>query len=121
MNRRSVGIGGWVYGLALLVVLIILSVMAHSAAYFPIDLTITRAFQAQQSAALDTVALAIDWLGYVPQIAILMVVFGLGLILTGNRWEGVVLWVGGLLEAAVDGSIKLLVRRPRPEGLGLHI
>jgi undecaprenyl-diphosphatase len=33
----------------------------------------------------------------------------------------VVLWVSGLLEAAVDGSIKLLVRRPRPVGLGLHI
>jgi len=96
--------------------------MAHAAHYFPIDLAITQAVQKLQSPGLDAVTLVLDWPGYLPQVAIILVVVGVGLFAIGYRWEAVVFWLANLLEAAVDGLIKILVRRPRPEeGLGVHI
>ena len=41
MNRQTTAILGWVYVLAAVVALVILSVMAHAAHYFPIDLAIS--------------------------------------------------------------------------------
>ena len=110
------------YGLAAVAVLIVLSFMAHSTPYFPIDLAISQAVQKLQSPALDAAALVIDWPGYVPQVAIILVLAGVGLFAIGYRWEAVVFWLANLREAAVDGLIKIVVRRPRPEeGLGVHI
>jgi undecaprenyl-diphosphatase len=111
-----------VYVVAAVVVLVVLSVMAHATAYFPIDLAITKAVQSFQSPALDAAAMVIDWPGYVPQVAIILVVVGIGLFAMGYKWEAVVFWAANLLEGAVDGLIKIIVRRPRPEdNLGIHI
>jgi amino acid transporter len=124
--ERLVTLDILIYGLSLglefvaLVAVIVLSVMARSTPYFPIDLSMTQAFQKLQSPGLDAAALAVDFLGYVPQIIIIMAVVAIGLFAVGRRWVAVMVLVAGGLEGAVDGAIKLLVRRPRPEGLGIH-
>jgi hypothetical protein len=58
-----------------LVLFVALAVLSHSAAYFPVDLAITRGFQNFDSPWMETLMRAVSWAGYNPQ-AILIVAAG---------------------------------------------
>jgi len=113
----------WVVGIGVataLVLVVGLGVAAHSAPYLPIDLAVTKTMQSWQSPALDAFALAIDWLGYVPQIVILAGLSGVLLWVAGKRWEGVLLLAALGAEGSIAAIIKLIVQRPRPDVPGVR-
>jgi membrane-associated phospholipid phosphatase len=111
----------WVLSALAVLLIAALSVLAARTNYFPFELNFSLAVQQLQSPLLDRASLIIDWFGYVPQMPILTVVLGLIFFVARYRWEGVVTVLALLVEATIDGTIKILVRRPRPEAPGLHI
>jgi membrane-associated phospholipid phosphatase len=121
MTKRATDRVAVIGGLVGLAGLVALAVLAHSAAYFPIDLSVTQALQRLQSPLLDRLALSLDWLGYAPQIMIILGLVCLGLFVAGQRWEAIVMILAGGFEAGVATVVKLLVQRPRPEVSGVHV
>ena len=59
------------YVLGASVVFIALAIIAHTVAYFPIDLTITHAVQSYHGAAFGQLMYGISWLGFIPQVDVL--------------------------------------------------
>ncbi len=94
-------------------VFVVLAVIAHTVAYFPIDLTITHALQSYPGQSIDRLMHAVSWLGFFPQVAILSAVVILALFLSGLRWEAVAT-LFATLSGAVGAVVKLVVLRPRP-------
>ena len=76
-----------IYVLSASAVFVVLAVVAHTVAYFPIDLTVTRAVQSYHGAAFDRLMYAVSWIGFMPQVNILGGVVVLLMFLTGLRWE----------------------------------
>jgi membrane-associated phospholipid phosphatase len=101
------------YVLIASVVFVALAVVAHSVAYFPIDLTITRALQAYHGSAFGGLMYGLSWLGFMPQVDVLAVLAIAALFIAGLRWESVVaLFSAG--SVGVGTLVKLVVYRPRP-------
>lgn len=125
-NPPAAGRGGlnpalWVYFVVAALSLAALSFMALSAAYFPWDLSLTEAMQAESSPTLDAVALAIDWPGYLPQIAILALVAAIGLYAVGRHRAAVLIVLTLVIESPAVTLVKFLVRRARPSVPGIHV
>jgi undecaprenyl-diphosphatase len=108
------------YVLAAAVAFVTLAVVAHTVAYFPIDLTITRALQAYHGVWFARLMFWVSWIGFMPQVqALVLSVAGL-LFVFGLRWEALVTLFaacGALLGAVV----KLVVYRPRPSANLIHV
>jgi len=121
LTKRATDWVAAIGGLVCLAALAVLAVMAHSAAYFPIDLSVTQALQRLQSPVLDRLALSLDWPGYAPQIMILLGLICLGLFAAGQRWEAIIMILAGGFEAGIATVVKLLVQRPRPDASGVHV
>ena len=94
-------------------VFIALAVVAHSVAYFPIDLTLTHAIQSYHGVAFDRLMVALSWLGFMPQVDVLGAATILLLFVAGLRWEAVVA-VFGACGVGVGTLVKFVVYRPRP-------
>jgi undecaprenyl-diphosphatase len=109
-----------IYVLVASAVFVTLAVIAHTVAYFPIDLTITRALQVQHGAAFAQSMYGISWLGFMPQVDVLAAIVIVALFSTGLRWEAVValLAAGGV---GVGTLVKLMVYRPRPSADLVHV
>jgi membrane-associated phospholipid phosphatase len=90
-----------------------LAVAAHMVPYFRIDLSVTRALQSYHGAFFAKLMYAISWLGFVPQVDVLLALAILVLLLIGLRWETVaaLFAAGGVL---VGSLVKVIVLRPRP-------
>lgn len=90
-----------------------LAVVAHSVAYFPIDIAVTHALQAYHGRGFELTMIATSWLGFFPQAAVLSGLVTVTLFTAGLRWEA-----GSVLFATLGGGlgalVKLAVRRPRP-------
>jgi membrane-associated phospholipid phosphatase len=101
-------------------VFIVLAVLAHYVAYFPLDITITRAVQNYHGVVFDRLMYWVSWIGFMPQVdvgaaLVILLLFGVGL-----RWEAVV----ALFAAAGVGIgtlVKLVVFRPRPSADLVHV
>jgi membrane-associated phospholipid phosphatase len=109
-----------VYVLVAAVVFVALAVIAHSVAYFPIDITITHAVQSYHGSAFDRLMYWISWIGFMPQVdvagaLVILLLFGLGL-----RWESVVA-VFATAGVGVGTLVKLVVYRPRPSADLVHV
>jgi len=109
-----------IYVLFAAAVFVALAVIARTVAYFPIDLTITRAVQSYHGPTFDHLMYVISWIGFMPQVDVaaalaIVLLFGAGL-----RWEAVV----ALFAAAGVGIgtlVKLVVYRPRPSADLVHV
>src|SRR5882672_2684617 len=101
-------------------IFIALAVVAHTVAYFPIDLTITRAFQSYHGDTLGRVMYGVSWIGFMPQVDILCGVTVLALFLAGLRWEAVCALFGAC-AVAVGALVKIIVYRPRPSADLVHV
>jgi undecaprenyl-diphosphatase len=102
------------------VVFVVLAVVAHTVAYFPIDLTITHAVQAYHGPVFDRLMIATSWLGFFPQVALLSAVVISALFLAGLRWEAVSTTFA-TISGVVGGLVKLVVFRPRPSADLVHV
>src|SRR5437764_1563834 len=101
-------------------VFVALAIIAHTVAYFPIDLTITRAIQSYHGVAFDRLMYAVSWLGFFPQVVPIGLLVILGVSLAGLRWEAVSLaFAAG--SSLFGGLIKLVVVRPRPSANLVHV
>ena len=91
-----------------------LAVVARSSAYLPVDPPVSQAVQSQDAGWLHTLAEAISWMGFPPQVAVEVALLALVIFLTGQRWEA----LGVAVAGAGAGVLYLLslpvVDQPRP-------
>jgi len=119
-TRRYRAVAFQAYLLGASVVFVVLAVVAHTVAYFPIDLNITRAVQSYHGPLFERAMYAISWLGFFPQVAALSAVVIVALFLFGLRWEAVSM-VFASFSSVVGALIKLVVIRPRPSADLVHV
>jgi undecaprenyl-diphosphatase len=91
----------------------VLAVLAHRSATFPGDLAFTRALQSHRSPAVAGLMVAVSWLGFLPQVAVLGGMVVVALFLRGLRWEAAALLFAAC-GAGLMAVVKLIVGRPRP-------
>lgn len=101
------------YVLVAAVAFVTLAVVAHTVAYFPIDLTITRTVQAYHGPWFARAMFWVSWIGFIPQVQVLVLTLAGSLFLFGLRWEALCLLVAAC-GALLGGLVKLVVYRPRP-------
>jgi undecaprenyl-diphosphatase len=94
-------------------VFIVLAAIAHTVAYFPIDLTLTRVVQSYHGAAFDRLMFGLSWLGFLPQVAVLGAATIALMFVAGLRWEAVTAALAAC-GVGVGTLVKLIVYRPRP-------
>ena len=110
-HYRTVAFQAYVLGAS--AVFVVLAVVAHWVAYFPIDLTVTRAIQGTHGRLFDLLMYGVSWIGFFPQVAGLSAVVILALFLFGLRWEAVSA-AFATISGVAGTLVKLLVVRPRP-------
>jgi len=101
------------YVLVASVAFVSLAVLAHTVAYFPLDLAITRWVQNYHGQWFAQLMYSLSWIGFYPQVAIMATTVCIALFVTGLRWEA----VSSLIAACGVGIgtlVKLVVYRPRP-------
>lgn len=108
------------YVLIASVVFIALAVVAHTVAYFPIDLIITRAVQSYHGALFDQLMFGLSWLGFMPQVYLLGAIIVAFLFMAGLRWEAVVALFAAC-GVGIGTIVKLIVFRPRPSADLVHV
>jgi membrane-associated phospholipid phosphatase len=111
----------WVYVLAGLTALALLSAVAHTQAFFAVDPPIEQSVQAGIPAPLGRVLDAVSWIGFPPEVD---VVIGVGIVIVltlGYRWEATCLAFAGITGAVSWFAMALLVDRPRPSPDLVHV
>jgi len=108
------------YVLVAAVAFVTLAVVAHTVAYFPIDLSITRTVQAYHGPWFARAMFWVSWIGFIPQVTVLIFAVAAALFLVGLRWEALCLLVAAC-GAILGGVVKLFVYRPRPSADLIHV
>jgi undecaprenyl-diphosphatase len=108
------------YVLCASAVFVTLAVVAHTVAYFPIDLTITQVVQSYHGTAFDRLMYGLSWLGFLPQVDVLAALVVVSLFVAGLRWEAVVA-VFAACGVGIGTLVKLVVYRPRPNADLVHV
>lgn len=93
---------------------IVLAVAAHQTAYLPFDPPVSHAVQSVEAPWLDTLARAVSWLGFPPQVDGVVGLLALGMFLSGRRWEAAGVVIAGAGAAVLYFAAELLVSQPRP-------
>ena len=99
---------------------VVLAVVAHTVAYFPLDLTVTRAVQSYHGAAFDQLMYAVSWVGFMPQVYLFGAAIVLLLFFGGLRWEATATLVAAA-GIGIGTLVKLIVYRPRPSADLVHV
>ncbi len=99
----------------------ILTVLAKSTPFFPIDLRITLGIQTITNPIFGALMSAISWPGFPPEAFVIPAVivaflFGLGL-----RWEAIAALVAAISSSVIGGLVKALIQRPRPTANLVHV
>jgi membrane-associated phospholipid phosphatase len=111
----------WLYVLAGLAVLALLSVGAHAQAFFAVDPLIERSIQALIPEQLGRVLDGVSWVGFPPQVDIVIALGILIVLLLGYRWEATCLAFAGITGAVSWFGMTLLIDRPRPSPDLVHV
>lgn len=98
-----------------------LAFLASSAAYFPIDVTITRGLQILDRPWLDFLMRAISWPGYTLQAGFVIIAVAVLLYIYGFHWESVMSVGVAVGEEVLNYIIKIVVHRPRPSSNLVHV
>ncbi len=99
----------------------ILTFLAKSTPFFPLDLQITRGIQTITNPAFAQFMSLLSWPGFTPQTLVIPVVIVAFLWGLGLHWESVAALVAAILATAVDNLVKDLIRRPRPTANLVHV
>lgn len=110
--------GLFVFGV---IVLVAMSIAAHTLAYFPIDVPISRVAQAYHPSWLDTFTEAVSWTGFPPQSNVLFGVIVVGLVVLGHRWAAAVEILAALGSGGLYLLLEQLVGQPRPSPDLVHV
>ncbi len=115
---RAVAFQAYVWGAS--AVFVVLAVVAHFVAYFPLDLRITLSVQAYHGQLFDRLMYGISWLGFFPQVIPIGAVVILALFFSGLRWEAVAT-LFSTVSTGLGALVKLVVFRPRPSADLVHV
>src|SRR5512142_64188 len=99
----------------------ILTLLAKSTPFFPLDLQITRGIQTITNPVFAQLMNWISWPGFTPQTLVIPVVIVAFLWGLGLHWESVAALVAAITCTAVDGLVKTLIQRPRPAANLVHV
>jgi undecaprenyl-diphosphatase len=92
----------------------VLTILANTAPYFPIDLQISRAIQSIDLPGFFGFMRLISWPGFLPQSILITVLIAYTLYLYGLHWESVMSIFAAISSGVVNSLVKSLIRRPRP-------
>jgi undecaprenyl-diphosphatase len=93
---------------------VVLTFMAKSTPFFPVDLRITMALQSIDAPLFASAMNLISWPGFLPQSAIIPAFVAVLLYRFGLRWEAISALVAAFLPAIINVVVKEWIRRPRP-------
>ena len=97
------------------VLFLALATFVHFHPILPVDITITREFQENESPWLQNFMLAISYLGYTPLVYVpLILVTALAFWLVRLRLAAILIVVQSAVSAILNFVIKIIVSRPRP-------
>ena len=99
----------------------VLVVLASQFNYFPIDLTITHGVQTINAAWFSNLMWAVSFVGYAPQVFVLVGAIVVLLFAIGLRWEAIPALIAALGATGLGSLIKLAVHRPRPGADLVHV
>ena len=91
-----------------------LAAAARSTAYLPFDPLVSHAVQAADAGWLRSVAEAISWVGFPPQVDVLVGLVVVVVFLTGHRWEAAGVAIAGAGAGVLYLLALSLVDQPRP-------
>src|SRR5690349_3018886 len=111
----------WIYAAAALVALVILSIVASATAYFGFDVVITRWIQLTVPAPLGIALDDVSWIGFPPEVDLILGAIGVAIFLVGYRWEAICVTLAGLVGGASWFIMAPLVHRPRPAPDLVHV
>src|SRR5262245_46842021 len=97
-----------------------LAVLAHTTAYFQLDLTITRFVQSYHGEWFAGLMYALSWVGFAPQCYYIGTVIVTAMFVAGLRWEAVCL-AFTMIDTLIGIAIKEIVFRPRPSPDLVHV
>lgn len=109
------------YVIAAVIAFAVLTFFAHDYQYFNIDLQITRSIQTINNFAFDAAMRYLTVLGFTPQVTLIWALTVLLLYVTGLKWESVMTLFSVVGAGALGSGIKLLVARPRPDAVLIHV
>ena len=92
-----------------------LALFAHTASYFPADLTIAASVQAFNPPWFDLLMRVVNWMGFSIQGVFFSALVALVLLLFGWRWEALVSAISAAAIWALNILIGLVVARPYPD------
>jgi membrane-associated phospholipid phosphatase len=110
-----------VYLLAAIIGFSVLALLASTVAYFPVDLTITRAVQLLHFDGFEPLMVAISWFGYLPQSIGVVLVACSTLYLFGFHWEALASGLAAAADTLLNATIKVVIHRPRPAADLVHV
>ncbi|HEY3344808.1 MAG TPA: phosphatase PAP2 family protein [Anaerolineaceae bacterium] len=110
-----------IYLLAAIIGFSFLALLASTVAYFPVDLTITRAIQLLHFSGLEPLMVAVSWLGYLPQSIGVVLVICTTLYLFGFHWEALACVLVAGVDTLLNTLIKVVIHRPRPAADLVHV
>lgn len=111
----------WGYILLALAGSAVLSILAFQIPYLSFDPPITLALQSYRASWFFTLMVITSWPGYMPQAAILVAVFVVGIYFWGYRWEAITALLSVVSAVALNVIVKLLVHQPRPQPDLVHV
>jgi membrane-associated phospholipid phosphatase len=99
----------------------LLTLLAKTTPFFPIDLQITRGIQEINNPGFAQFMAAISWPGFPPQSFVIPLLIAALLYALGLHWEAVAAVIVAVSASAIDVLAKDLVRRPRPTSSLVHV
>jgi undecaprenyl-diphosphatase len=92
----------------------LLTFLASTTPFFPIDLSITRAIQSVTSPLFVSLMRLISWPGFLPQSILITLLIAFVLYTYGFRWESITSLLAALFSGLINELVKGLIQRPRP-------
>ena len=117
ITHRASQVRSWRFEVGLLVAIglaALLTWLARTIAYFPLDVELTRTLQALENPWLETFLRGVGWIGFPPQSNYIFGTIVLAMFLVGLRVEAVMTFFAAAGSAGLWFLLAPLVDRPRP-------
>lgn len=124
ITRRTSQVRSWRFEVGLLVAIVLaalLTWLARTVAYFPLDVELTRDLQAINNPWLETVLRAVGWIGFPPQSNVIFGMVILAIFLVGLRLEAAMTLFAAAGSAGLWFLLAPAVDRPRPSPEMVHV
>jgi membrane-associated phospholipid phosphatase len=102
-------------------VFFVLAFLARTTGVSSFDLLITRTLQSLNYPPVAWAMSLVSWIGYMPQVFIIMVINAMLLYGFGQRLEAFISLIASLLIQVLNILVKIVVHRPRPSADLVHV